>query len=104
MTAWTVFLAIGAGTYALRASMFVLLGERSLPAWTETPLALVAPTAIAALVASMLFTHDGRQQLASAPELLAVAGAFVVTRRTGNVLHAIAIGLPVFWIATAVVG
>ena len=94
MTAWTVFVAIGIGTYGLRASMFVLLGDRSLPAWTATPLAIVAPAAIAALVASMTFTHGGHAEFTSTAELVAVAGAFVLTRRTGNVMHAIAAGLP----------
>jgi len=100
MTPWVVFIAIGLGTYALRASMFVLLGDRSLPTWTSTPLALVAPAAIAALVASMTFTSNGHAELTSVPEMLAIAGAFVVTRRTGNVMHAIAVGLPISWLAT----
>ena len=102
MTPWAVFIAIGLGTYALRASMFVLLGDRSLPTWTSTPLALVAPAAIAALVASMTCTSGGHAELASAPELLAVVGAFVTTRRTGNVMLAIVAGLPIFWLATFV--
>lgn len=104
MTAWIVFIAIGAGTYALRASMFVLLGDRSLPAWTDTPLALVAPTAIAALVSSMMFTQGGHAAFASTPELAAIAGAFVITRRTGNVMYAIAAGLPLFWLVEFVLG
>lgn len=100
MTAWTIFLAIGVGTYLLRVSMFVLLADRSLPSWTDTPLSLVAPAAIAALVASLAFTQDGRVELASMPELLAITAAFAATRRTGNVMHSIAVGLPVFWLAT----
>ena len=104
MTSWIVILSIGAGTYALRASMFVLLGERSLPAWTDTPLALVAPAAIAALVSSMTFTQDGHAAVASTSELLAIAGAFAITRRTGNVMHAIAVGLPLYWLAQWVLG
>ena len=102
MNAWIVFISIGLGTYALRASMFVLLGDRTLPSWTDTPLALVAPAAIAALVASMTFTQDGHAALASTPELLAIIAAFVATRRTGNVMHAIVVGLPVFWLASLV--
>lgn len=100
MSAWIVFVSIGLGTYALRASMFVLLGARTLPAWTTTPLALVAPAAIAALVASMTLTNGGQPQLAAMPELLAIVGAFAITRRTGNVMHGIGVGLPLFWLAT----
>ncbi len=104
MTAWIVLIAIGMGTYALRASMFVALGGRTLPAWTATPLALVGPAAIAALIATMAFTSNGNAEVASAPEVVALVTAFVVTRRTGNVMHAITIGLPTFWIATLLFG
>ncbi|MCB9373546.1 MAG: AzlD domain-containing protein [Microthrixaceae bacterium] len=48
MTAWLVILAVGAGTYLLRASMFVLVGERPLPAWMTAPMALVGSAAIGA--------------------------------------------------------
>lgn len=99
MTPWIVFITIGLGTYALRASMFVLLGDRALPAWADAPLALVAPAAVAALVASMTLTDGERASVSSVAELLAIVVGFVVTRRTGNVMHAIAVGLPVFWLA-----
>ena len=102
MTAWLVILAIGLGSFAFRASMFVLLSDRELPAWTATPMTLVAPAAIAALVASMVLTHEGRARLPVAPELVAMAAGFVVVRRTGNVMHAITVGLPVFWVASLV--
>lgn len=100
MTPWIVFVAIGLGTYAMRAGMFMLLGDRSLPAWTETPFSLVAPAAIGALVASMVFTSNGNVDIAGAPELIAIGGAFLITRRTGNVMHAIGVGLPLYWLAS----
>jgi branched-subunit amino acid transport protein len=104
VTAWIVIVSIGVGTYALRASMFVILGDRSLPRWTDAPLALVAPAAIAALVASMTLTRGGHPEAAPIAELVAVAGAFITTRRTGNVMHAIVVGLPIFWVATLAFG
>ena len=100
MTAWLVIAAIGLGSYALRSSMFVLLGNRELPAWTATPLALVAPAAIGAMVATMTLTHGGSAAAPPIPELLAMVAGFVVVRRTGNVMHAITVGLPVFWLAS----
>ncbi len=103
MTAWLVIIAIGLGSYVLRASMFVVLGDRELPAWTTTPMALVAPAAIGALVASMTLTDHGDARLPAVPELAAMAAGFVVVRRTGNVMHAITVGLPVFWLVTVVV-
>jgi branched-subunit amino acid transport protein len=104
MSTWIVLLAVGAGTYALRASMFVVLGRRSLPGWTERPMALVAPAAIAALTVSMLLTS--RQSVDAAPtkELLAVLVGFLTVRRTGNVMWAFVAGLPVYWLTALVIG
>jgi branched-subunit amino acid transport protein len=101
VNAWLVIVAVGAGTYGLRASMFVVLGRRSLPAWTTTPMALVAPAAVAALVSSIVFTHGGSVQMPALVELAAIVGGFAAVRRTGNVMLAFAVGLPLFWIATA---
>ncbi len=101
MNAWVVIVAVGLGTYALRASMFVVLGRRTLPAWTATPMALVAPAAVAALVSSIVFTHGGTMQIPAVVELVAIVGGFAAVRRTGNVMLAFAVGLPLFWIATA---
>jgi branched-subunit amino acid transport protein len=102
MNAWIVILAVGAGTYLFRASMFVVLGQRSLPAWTTTPMGLVAPAAVAALVASLLFTSGGQIEAVPAAEIAAVAVGFLAVRRSGNVMHAFVAGMPVVWILDAV--
>ena len=101
MNAWIVILAVGAGTYLFRASMFVVLGRRNLPAWTMTPMSLVAPAAFAALVASLLFTRGGRVDAVPVAELAAVVAGFLTVRRTGNVMHAFVAGMPVFWVLQA---
>ncbi len=101
MSAWLALAAIGIGTYALRASMFVALGNRQVPAWLERPMSMVGPAAIAALVASMLFTSGGSVAIGSLPTIVATAAAYVVVRRTGNVMHAFAVGMPVLWILSA---
>lgn len=104
MSTWIVLFAVAGGTYALRVSMFVLLGGRALPAWTDTPMTLVAPAAIAALVASLLLTRHGSVIAPSVPDLAAVAAGFVAVRRSGNVMHVFVAGLPVYWAASALVG
>lgn len=104
MNAWIVIVSIAVGTYLLRASMFVAFGGRAFPAWTERPMALVAPAAVAALVSSTLMTDAGAVALPAAAEFLAVAAGFAAVRRTGNVMNAFAAGLPVFWIASALIG
>lgn len=97
MSAAAVIGVIGLGTYALRASMFVVLGRRTPPGWISTPLTFVGPAAIASLVGTSLLTTNGRVSIGSVAATVAVAVAFVVVRRTGNVMHAFPVGLPVFW-------
>lgn len=100
MNAWVAIVAIGLGTYLMRVSMFLVVGERELPGWVMRCLDLVGPAAVAAIVASMVFLHDGAVSAPVAPTLAVVIG-FLVVRRTGNVLHAFAAGLPTFWLLTA---
>lgn len=101
MTTWIVIVAVGLGTYVLRASMFVALGDRSLPAWTERPLAFVGPAAIAALVSGMVLTDHGSFAPAGAVELAAVGTAFVAVRRTGDVAKGLLAGFAVLWALAA---
>ena len=103
MSAWIVILGVAAGTYALRVSMFVLLGNRSLPSWTDTPMALIGPAAIAALAASMSFTHQGRAGAPPVAELVALGAGFLAVRRSGNVMTAFLAGMPAFWVVEALV-
>lgn len=102
MTAWLVVAAVAIGSYLLRVSMFAVVGRRSLPRWTERPMAFVGPAAIAALTSSMLLTRGGSIDPPPIAELIAVTVGFVVVRRTGNVAHAFAVGLPAYWLVTAV--
>ena len=104
MTAFVVIVAIGLGTYALRASMFVLVGARALPARVDDALRLVGPAAVAALVATMTFSHAGSIDPRPAPELVAIAVGYVAVRRTGNVVYSFVAGLPTLWVLTALMG
>ena len=98
MTAWAVIVVIAVGTLAFRAGVFVFVADHQLPNWMHRPLTFIAPAALGALLASMTLTDGATVRAAPTAELVAVASAFLVTRRTGNLMHAIAIGLPVFWI------
>lgn len=100
MTAWLVIAAVALGTYGLRVSMFLILGRWTLPAWTTRPMGLIGPAAVAALVSSLVLTSGGRASLPPVPVLVALAAGFVATRRSGNVMHAFAAGLPAFWLLT----
>ncbi|MDH4171520.1 MAG: AzlD domain-containing protein [Acidimicrobiia bacterium] len=100
MTPWLVIVAVALGTYAIRASMFVLVGVRPLPRRLEAMLGLVAPAAVAALVSSIVLIRAGSVEPAPIPELAAIAAGLVAVRRTGNVLAAFAVGMPLFWLLT----
>lgn len=100
MSTWLVIAAIALGTYALRVSMFILVGERELPGWLQRSLALAGPAAVAALVATMLLVQEGRIAVEPAPTI-AVAVGFLVVRLTGNVLYAFVTGVPTLWLLTA---
>ena len=100
MSTWFVIAAIGLGTYAMRVSMFLVVGEREVPTWLERSLGLAGPAAIAALVATMLLVKDGSLAVAPAPMIAVVVG-FLVVRRTGNVVYAFVAGLPTMWLLTA---
>ena len=101
MSTWIVILAIGVGTYAFRSAAFALVGTRGLPEWTDKPLALVAPAAISALVATMVLTDHGVPRVPAVPEVCALAATIVAVRRTGNIAAGLVCGVPVLWILSA---
>jgi branched chain amino acid efflux pump len=100
VSTWIALVAIGVGTYALRVSMFLVVGERELPGWVSRSLDLVGPAAVAALVASMVFVQHESVHAPIASTAAVLVG-FLVVRRTGNVTHAFLAGLPTFWLLSA---
>ena len=102
MTAWLVVIAIGVGSYAMRAVMLVVVAAKPLPARYDAAIGLVGPAAIGALVATLIFTRAGTVQPLPVAELVAIGIGFVAVRRSGNVMHAFTAGLPVLWLLTLV--
>lgn len=100
MTVWLVIVGVGIGTFLFRATMFVLLDDRNLPAWTDRPLALVGPAAIGALVGGMVLTSEGRPGVAGLPELCSVVAAFATVRVCGDVSRGLFAGFAVLWALT----
>lgn len=56
--AWTIVLAVGAGTILIKAAGPVLLGGHPLPPRAQHVVALLAPALLAALVATTAFGGD----------------------------------------------
>lgn len=89
---WIVFLVGGAGTLALRSSLWVLLpAARSLPRWLTQALSLLPAAALAALAAPALLAPDGDLDLLG-PRAIAGALALAVAVKTRNVLLTLATG------------
>ena len=59
MSVWTVVLAVGAATVALKATGPVLLGGRPLPSRLADVVQLLAPAVLAALVVTQVFASAG---------------------------------------------
>jgi len=92
MSWWWVFIVGGVGTYALRASVWVLLpAARQLPRWVSQALALLPAAALAALVAPALLAPGGELDLIG-PRAIAGALALAVAIKTRNVLATLATG------------
>ncbi|MEX2562796.1 MAG: AzlD domain-containing protein [Nitriliruptoraceae bacterium] len=92
MSWWLVFLVGGAGTYALRASVWVLLpAARQLPRWVTQALALLPAAALAALAAPALLAPGGELNLIGS-RAIAGALALAVAIKTRNVLATLAVG------------
>lgn len=98
MTAVLAFTLAGAVTYLLRSSVIIAGAAFSSPKigpW----IALVSPAVLTALVASALLLDTGKMMTPELGEALAVGAAVLAVRRTGNVSVALAVGLPVYWLA-----
>ncbi len=100
MTAIIAFSLAAVVTFLLRSSM-TLTGAASASTSRTSWIALVSPAVLTAMLASALFVDHGELVRPHFDELLAIIAALIGVRRTGNVSVALAIGLPVFWLAGA---
>jgi len=78
LTAFIVFTLAAIGTYVIRISGIVLLGgDRELPPRVRKALSLVAPAAMAAIVANSLFLEQGEWRGFGAWHLAAIVAVAV---------------------------
>ncbi len=59
VNAWLVFALAGVGTYLLRASLILAVGDRDLPSIVARAVRYVAPAVMAALAVRGIFLDDG---------------------------------------------
>ena len=102
MNAWIVILAAGLGSYLFRLSMIILTGRITMPPYLERASGLVVPAAFAALAAAgVAAACSSAGVTGAAASLAAVVAAVIAVLRTGSSQAAILVGMPVLWIATA---
>jgi len=93
MKIWIVITAVSLVTFALRASFTLLADPHRFPHAFRRALAYVPPAVLAAIVApGLLLPVD-------IPRCIAGLAAFVVAARMRHPLAAIAVGMPVLWLA-----
>jgi branched-subunit amino acid transport protein len=90
--AWTVIVIAALGTYALRASVIVLLGRITVPSRLERSLRYVAPAVLAAIAVPAVLAPGGVVDLADARVPAAILAA-VAAWRFGTVLATLVAGL-----------
>lgn len=78
---WVVVIAVGVGTFALKAVGPVVVAGRRLPPRVSDLLGLVAPAILAALVVTETFAASGRALVIDARVAGLLAGIVAVTLR-----------------------
>jgi branched-subunit amino acid transport protein len=101
-TAFLIILGMGAITYSLRVSMFLLAGRTTLPPYVASALRYVPAAVLSAIIAPELFLPNGVLDLSLGnARLIAGLVAIIVAWRTRNVLVTIAVGMLVLWLLQA---
>lgn len=100
MTAIAAFVVAAAVTYVLRSSMTVAGTRVAQSPRLISMTALVTPAVLASMIAAALFGGHGHTTTPAVAEVAAVVAAFVMARRTGNFGLALAVGMPVYWLAS----
>lgn len=100
MNAFMVTLAVGIGTYVLRALFILALAKRHIPDRVLVALQFVAPAVLGALVIAVLIDADGRVAI-GVPEFAALATGTVVAFKTRNHILTLVVGMAVFWVVRA---
>jgi branched-subunit amino acid transport protein len=103
MTPWLVILAIGTATYLFRVSMIVVASRTAVPPAIEraarhAPTVSFAAIAAAGIGGAVTFSAQGIAPLVGA------LAAVVAVRRSGSPHAALAVGMPVVWLVSMLVG
>ncbi|MFB6177126.1 MAG: AzlD domain-containing protein [Halobaculum sp.] len=95
MIAWVAIVAIGIGTFAIRASFLFLYERIDVPEQAERALELVPAAVLSALVLPAVVAPDGTVAVVGSDRVVAAGVALVVAWRTENILATITVGMAV---------
>jgi hypothetical protein len=98
--AWILVLAVGVATVAIKGAGPVLLGSRELPGRIATPLSVLAPALLAALV--VVNTVGGDRSIVLDARLAGVGAALVALRFRAPLLAVVAVAALVTAVVRAV--
>lgn len=94
--AWVAIGVIGAGTYAIRASLILLLRGVTVPHVAERAFRYVGPAVLSAIAAQGLVSVDYVSLAVLAPRVLAAIVTGLVAWRTQGLLSSMVAGMTVF--------
>jgi len=98
MTVWIIMLGLAIGTFLLRSSFILLLGEREIHPLMERALRFVPAAVLSALVVPEILTrHNSLLISPRNPQLIAAIVAVVVARRSRSVVLTILGGMATLW-------
>ena len=98
MTSWALIVIVAMGSYAMRYSLFGLVSAHPSSPRFDSAMVWVTPAVLGALLGPALVSTSGTGSPNVALSLALVVSLLVVAK-TRNELHALAVGLPILWIA-----
>jgi branched-subunit amino acid transport protein len=93
VSAWIAIVAVGIGTFAIRASFLFLYERIDVPERAERALELVPAAVLSALVAPTVLAPEGAITVLGNERAVAAGVALVVAWRTENILATITVGM-----------
>ncbi len=101
LPAFAIVLSVAVATYVMRASLILLLAERTLPPVVERSLRYVGPAVLAALTVSFAAgSSDGGPPSIAFPEAAALVIAGGVAWRSKNLILTLLVGMVTLWVLT----
>jgi branched-subunit amino acid transport protein len=100
MMAWAAIGIVAVGSYLLRWGGINVASRNPSPAW-DRALGHLASAALGAIVASSALTGEAVATGRLTADHVALAAALIVVRRTGNLVHAVVVGMPIVWLGAA---